>query len=391
MALHLLLLLSCGVVSSATGGMGAPAPPSSMLSVPPSASVFASATASASPPRLGDDSPTPTPTSSPPVEIDGKVLPSWFAVAVAGVCIGIGLFQVFFGYRFFRVTLFVLGFITVGVTIFLLSWDHISDPNAMWYGLAMGALAGLLVGGVGAAIPRIGVFLVGGALGVVVALILNTTVLYRLYPSNPNLTLGVAGGVLGAIFGGLSILMMRVVVVASTSVVGSYATIRGIGYFAGNYPANEWALKDDIANGQTLPPEIYAYFAGMLALALVGMVVQFLYTAKKSNSDEKDEWEKEYDDSEFTLEALSGACPAQARWHVIWDLGGGCCCAACIVMGMYALLHSSVNQSPLLTHTQLHNMHTRVQTLTTTQHAHSRARARTHTHTHTHTHVHRQE
>jgi hypothetical protein len=59
---------------------------------------------------------------------------------------------------------------------------------------------GLLVGLVGALIPRIGVFLVGSALGVVVALVLNTTVLYRLYPANPTVTLSVAAVVLGFAF-----------------------------------------------------------------------------------------------------------------------------------------------------------------------------------------------
>ena len=243
--------------------------------------------------------------------IDGKVLPSWFAVAVAGACIGFGFFQVFFGYKFFRVTLFVLGFTVVGVAIFLLSWDHINDPNAMWIGLAMGVMAGLMVGGVGAYVPRVGVFLVGAALGVVLALDLNTTVLWRLYPSNPNLTLGVAGGLLGAGFGGLSMLMMRTVVICSTSVVGAYALIRGVGYFAGNYPADELALKDQIANGQTLPVAVYGYFSGMLALALLGIAIQFLYTAKKANKDEKDEWEEAYDDSEMSLDALRGASGAR--------------------------------------------------------------------------------
>lgn len=234
------------------------------------------------------------------------MLPTWFAVAVSGSLIGFGLFQVFFGYKFFRFTLFTLGFLTVGVTIFVLAWDHINDPNSMWYGVAMGALAGLLVGLVGALVPKIGVFLVGAALGVVAALILNTTVLYRLYPANPNVTLGVAGSVLGLALGGLATLMMRVVVVISTSMVGAYCTIRGIGYFAGNYPADEWALEDQIANGRPLPVAIYAYFAGILAFGLVGIVVQFMFTARKANAFEKDEWEMEYDDSEFSIAAITG-------------------------------------------------------------------------------------
>lgn len=41
--------------------------------------------------------------------IDGHTLPDWFATASSAGMIGIGLVEVFFGYKLFRVTLFMLG------------------------------------------------------------------------------------------------------------------------------------------------------------------------------------------------------------------------------------------------------------------------------------------
>ena len=237
--------------------------------------------------------------------IDGVPLPPWFGNAAAGAMIGVGLFQVVLGYKFFRVTLFLLGFFAAGLAVFFPAWDNIADPNGFYYAMAMGLLAGILVGGLGAWMPRIGVFLVGAMLGLITAFILNMTVLYKISNGNPTNTLIAAAVVLGLGLGVLATFMMRPVVVVSTSVIGAYGVIRGIGSFVGNFP-NEFQLKDQIINGQSLPVEVYGYFGGVLGIAVIGIVIQFKYTAKKKKESEKDEWEQEFEESEISLEALRG-------------------------------------------------------------------------------------
>jgi hypothetical protein len=240
--------------------------------------------------------------------VDGHELPSWFAIVAAGVAIGIGLMEVFFGYKLFRITLFVLSFIGAGVAVFLAAWDGLSsNPNAMWIGLGCGVAAGLLAGTLSYFLFKVGVFVVGGSLGVVGGLVLNTTVLYKLSPSNPLIPMIVASVVMGIATGILGLWMMRGTMIVATSVVGAYATIKGIQYYAeGDNFINDFDLVDEITNG-TLPPKIYGYMAGIVALAIVGCVVQFKWTGKKKQGveGEKDEWEQEFEESELSLQAFS--------------------------------------------------------------------------------------
>ena len=229
------------------------------------------------------------------------------------------MIQTFLGYKLFRVSLFLAGFLAAGLGVFYPAWQNISDANGIWYALALGGMAGLLVGGVGAWQPRIGVFLVGAALGVVIAFALNAAVLYKLSLGNPLIPLIVAAIVLGLGLGGLATIMMRTVVIVSTSVVGAYAAIRGVGHYAGNFP-DEFELAKQIEEGNgSLSPVVYGYLAGIAVLAAIGVGVQFFVTARKASTDEKDEWELEYEQAELTLEALRGACTRHAV--------AGMCCA----------------------------------------------------------------
>lgn len=239
--------------------------------------------------------------------IDGHDLPSWFSTVASAALIGVGLVEVVAGYRLFRPTLFMLGSLLAGVPVFLLTWDHIVDPNAMWIGVGLGIAAGLLGGTICYFLYKVGVFAVGGALGVVIALVLNMTVLYKLSPGNANLPFIVGAVILGLGFGGLALYFMRITVIMSTSIVGGYAAIRGIGYFGGNYPSNEFDIEQQFVNGQTnLPWQIYAYFAGWVAIWSVGIGVQLLVTAKKANADEKDQFEKDFEAAELSVDALVG-------------------------------------------------------------------------------------
>lgn len=296
------------IADDATNGVAnlnplAPAPTSSSGSS--SSSALPSGTLAPSPANGTALPPTPDPNSGP--VIDGHVLPTWTVVGLGIGLIGVGLLETFAGYKFFRTTLFTLGFLAAGLAVFLPVWDHLDSEYSEYIGLGLGGLAGLVVGGAGAVLPRVGVFLVGSALGIVGGMVLNTAFLYKIAVANDistNVTLGVGAGVLGLVFGVLAIFMMRFVVVIATSVVGAYAVMRGIGSFAGNYP-DEFALKDELMKGDTnLPWQTYAYLGGWAALSLLGVFVQFCVTAprKKGNrKEDRDEWEEQFDVSEISF------------------------------------------------------------------------------------------
>lgn len=64
--------------------------------------------------------------------------------------------------------------------------------------------------------------------------------------------------------------------IISTTIVGSYAFVRGISLYAGRYP-NEFTLVELIQKGliKSIDPMFYAYLAGILVSIVIGMVVQY--------------------------------------------------------------------------------------------------------------------
>lgn len=256
--------------------------------------------------------------------IDGHALPTWFGFVFNITLICIGLMEVVAGYRFFRYTLMLLGAIAGGVPVFLLTWDNIQGPNAFWFGVGTGAMAGLIAAVASFFLWKVGVFLIGAALGVVIALVLNVTVLYKLSPADANLPLEIGGVVLGLAFGGLALKFMRTTVVVSTAVVGAYAFVRGVGHFAGGYPSNEFDVEQELQNGQVnLPYTVYIYFAAWCILWMLGIAVQFLVTAKKVGSG-KDENEKQFDEALDPLDVVLGesvcVCAARAVVYLLCTL-----------------------------------------------------------------------
>jgi len=101
---------------------------------------------------------------------------------------------------------------------------------------------------------------------------------------------------------------MRITMILATTIIGSYSFIRGVGYFGGNYPSNEFTVAEEIEQGDTdaITWQVYAYFAGWLVLIIVGIIVQVKVTARKDNKNEKDEWEVAYDEAELTLDSITG-------------------------------------------------------------------------------------
>ena len=161
-----------------------------------------------------------------PDTIAGHVLPSWVAPSLAGAFMLVGLLEITFGYKLFRVTLFFSGFLAAFLAVLISILEYIHIDAAPWIGLGIGGVAGLLLGGAGAMYPRVGVFFITAAAGVCVGLILNTTIGWRI-PIDHDATMGVLAAGCGLIFGGLGIFFMRITVIISTSIVGAFLVIYG--------------------------------------------------------------------------------------------------------------------------------------------------------------------
>lgn len=227
-------------------------------------------------------------------------------VALMVFCTGMA----FAGYKLFRVSIIAVGTGAAGLPVFVYAYDNlpISDDNTA-LGVA-GVLAGLaaLVGGVLCwRLFKVGVFILGGSLGAITALLLQILVFARFLPALGNIPLIVAGVALGVGVGALSLVAARPTMIIATSVLGAYGAIRGVSMLVPNTFLGELTLAKRVQAGETLPATMDGYLGGIAAMALVGALVQFFVTAaKKGKGGDKDDLEKELEDSEISLEALQG-------------------------------------------------------------------------------------
>lgn len=206
------------------------------------------------------------------ISIHGVAVPVWVPSLFNGALIGIGAVELLLGYRLFKVTLFVLGLVSAGLVVGLLALD---GTHSLWASVALGAIAGLLVGGTGAAIPKIGVFLVGATLGLVAGECLRVTVLGHLPATYALAAFIVITIVLGLGFGALSIYAMRATVIVSTGVIGAFSIFRGISMLliplgVTMLPTTEAQVKAGLTNAAP----VWGSIAGVALLAACGIVVQ---------------------------------------------------------------------------------------------------------------------
>lgn len=172
-----------------------------------------------------------------------------------------GVLDVFFGYRVFKITLAVVGGL-IGLAA--------SHGLAGFIGLEPGVTTALLVVGamLGAALAFLlylaAVFVAGFGFGATLALLLLS--------QQTQLVSLVAGLVFGIVGGFLAVKVQRILIVLSTSLLGSFRAILALTYFTARI---DWLYyfrqPDQIAalldgNGWMLP--------AILALAAVGVVVQ---------------------------------------------------------------------------------------------------------------------
>jgi hypothetical protein len=212
------------------------------------------------------------------VKVGGSILAVLAITAGAIVCLA--------GYKLFRAALFVVGFVAGGVGLAIAA-EHVFENEtwvvtASWVAFGVGGLfAGCLV----ISMYTTSIFVAGAAAGVLLAIMINTSVGYKIYPSHPNVVLIVLAVAIGLIGGVLALKLEKPVLVVATSLVGAGMLVWGIGYFAGDFPSpsdlKQFAEQD--ANGDwvyDIPTAWWAYVAGILVLFVFGMFVQFRKTGR---------------------------------------------------------------------------------------------------------------
>ena len=198
-----------------------------------------------------------------------RMLPASLQMPAAIILVLGGLLSCFAGYRVFRVVLGIYGFI-LGA---LLASSFMGTDQKMWMVLA--AVGGGLVGAlvlIGAYF--IGVALIGGAFGALVA-----NVLWGAAGSEPHVFMVIVFSIAGAL-GALA--LQRYVIIVSTAFGGAWTTIVGVLALSGDRAAVNATARNDVwlAYPMSPLPGQHWILIVWLALGLAGVIGQLAITAK---------------------------------------------------------------------------------------------------------------
>lgn len=205
---------------------------------------------------------------------------------LAAIAIGVGLTVCLAGYRLFRPTVFACGFVVGGVFLAGIAEKAFKDQTwmatASWVSFFLGGIA---LGSLVIYLYSAGIFLGGAAAGVLLAFTVNTSLGPKLYPENPDVVLALMAVIFGVGAGVLALKLERPVLIVATSFVGAELFIAGVGYFGGNFPnGTEFDEFKKEVDGEghwvyEIPDAWWGYVGGLIALFILGMIVQFKKTA----------------------------------------------------------------------------------------------------------------
>jgi len=236
---------------------------------------------------MPSDQPSPSPADDPTWH--------WVELGLHVALIVVGLFWLFIGYRIINAVLFVGGFIV----FFFISFELLSTlavekgSLALWIAYVIAAGIGLIGGFVFVVLNKVGVFLFGTLLGVLLSsLILSCTPLATLSIS-PMIQLIVLICT-GVLLGIVAVIFERAIIIAGTAFNGSYLVFNSIdsewiGSGASDMLVHIFKdfnnpLSFDVGNWKA-----YLILAAIFILAFIGIFVQIKWTAgqqkKKSKED----------------------------------------------------------------------------------------------------------
>jgi hypothetical protein len=202
-----------------------------------------------------------------------------FSYVTAVIAIIIGLVQCFYGYRLYRPTVFLLGFLLAFMVIVLFLFGIWTGPDSPSYKgyviVGFAVITGILFGFLVAAVAWVAIVVSGAILGFFLSTFLYTLALYKIASKPDNLlfynTLAI-GMVLGSI-GGYE--FQSAILILSCSFTGSYLIVRGVSVFIGGFPS-ELNLSTNSQAGieETSSVYYYVYLAAILVLTAAGIFAQ---------------------------------------------------------------------------------------------------------------------
>lgn len=174
----------------------------------------------------------------------------------------------FAGRSLFNPVLFLTGIILATSLIMSISYSTFLSTNSKawvgWVVLGCAILAGVCLGMCFVKLAHIGAFVLAGFGGYTLGLLMFNAFMYKT-DSNTAFWLFTIGTAI--LVGCLALCFFDHILIYSTSLLGSFMVVYGIGLIAGHY-TNPFTLIELIKHGQleSVDPWFYAYLAGNLVL-----------------------------------------------------------------------------------------------------------------------------
>lgn len=200
-----------------------------------------------------------------------------------GILMVLGLFISLMGRKLFVAIVFIAGvMLVVGLVCVIFYSTFLKDNTKAWVGwvvLGCSVLVGLLVGCLFTKIIKLGAFVLAAWGGFSLGLILYET--FPMYKIDSQVFFWCFTIGLGLICGVLALCLYDHVLILSTSLLGAYLFVAGIGVVAGHFTNPFTIISQEV---KTIDPWFYAYLAGIVVMWILGAMVQ--YRHRKSDHEQ---------------------------------------------------------------------------------------------------------
>ena len=216
---------------------------------------------------------------------------SKYSFVFGAFLIVLGFVVAVFGKPLFKPTICLVGTLVFVIVICLFVFSLFftrNTPNwAGWVVFSISLIIGGLIGLLLAKLSKLGVAVLAGWGGFCLGMILYASFLYKL-DGDKQILYWVFNVSLGVVAGILSIFLFNHAVIIATCIVGNYAFIRGISFYAGGYPSEFeliQTLKYDGWDG--IDKRFYGYMAGFFVGTIICIVLQYKFWMRSKNSQYK--------------------------------------------------------------------------------------------------------
>lgn len=185
-----------------------------------------------------------------------------------------GLIMAFFGLKLNKITFFLAGWVFGFALVMLFCTNTFvtreTEEKTMWIYFFVSVMCGIITGYATLISIKIGTFAIGGWLGYIISLMVYSAFLYKIESGRHNLVLWGSNVIGILVFGFLALSLYNTIIIVSSSLCGSFASVFAVGMLAGHFP-DIYALAKQIRIGQldNIEWQAYLYLASILILFIL--------------------------------------------------------------------------------------------------------------------------